>query len=250
MQRAFERAGKSFDPASIESALHKLAHKTVDDVFTSVGRGELASRAVLAAVHPEAKDVEPGPAPKAEDGWFGLSEMTALQFRIPGEKADTFHAGEDAPKDGARAPVRGLDKAMPVRFSTDEPPIPGDRIVGIVTPGEGVTVYPIHAAALAKFENQPERWLDVRWDIDPSQAQLFEAKIRVTALNEPGSLATLATIIADHSGNIENLIMTRRGPDFHDLLIELQVSDVKHLHRIIAQLRASPVISSAARAEG
>jgi guanosine-3',5'-bis(diphosphate) 3'-pyrophosphohydrolase len=250
VQRAFERAGKSFDPASIESVLHKLAHKTVDDVFTSVGRGELASRAVLAAVHPEAKDVEPGPAPKAEEGWFGLSEMTALQFRIPGEKADTFHAGEESSEDGNRAPVRGLDKAMPVQFSTDEPPIPGDRIVGIVTPGEGVTVYPIHAAALAKFENQPERWLDVRWDIDPSQTQLFEAKIRVTALNEPGSLATLATIIADHSGNIENLIMTRRGPDFHDLLIELQVSDVKHLHRIIAQLRASPVISSAARAEG
>ncbi|MEQ8657882.1 MAG: bifunctional (p)ppGpp synthetase/guanosine-3',5'-bis(diphosphate) 3'-pyrophosphohydrolase [Hyphomicrobiales bacterium] len=253
VQRAFERVGKSFKPASIESVLHKLAHKSVEDVFTSVGRGELASRAVLAAVYPEAKDVEPGPAPTAQDGWFGLSDMTALQFRIPGEKADAFHTSADGQvgngHDDQRAPVRGLDKEMPVRFSTDEPPIPGDRIVGIVTPGEGVTVYPIHARALAAFENQPDRWLDVRWDIDPSQTRLFEAKIRVTALNEPGSLATLAAIIADHSGNVENLIMTRRGPDFHDLLIELQVSDVKHLHRIIAQLRSSPVISSAARAE-
>ena len=248
VQRAFERVGKSFDASAIESVLPKLAHKTVDDVFTAVGRGELASRSVLAAVHPEAQEIEPGPAPTADEGWFGLSEMTALQFRIPGEKAETFHSGKEGKE--KRAPVRGLEKSMPVRFSADEPPIPGDRIVGIVTPGEGVTVYPIHAAALAEFENEPERWLDVRWDIDPAESQLFAAKIQATALNEPGSLARVATIIADHGGNIENLIMTRRGADFHDMLIELQVRDAKHLHRILAQLRASPVLSAAERADG
>ncbi|MFK7791719.1 MAG: bifunctional (p)ppGpp synthetase/guanosine-3',5'-bis(diphosphate) 3'-pyrophosphohydrolase [Devosiaceae bacterium] len=247
VQRAFERVEKPFDRATIEQVLPRLAQKSVDDVFTAVGRGELASRSVVAAVFPEASPIDPGPAPSAHEGWFGLSEMSALQFRIPGEKADAFHVGQDEQID--RAPVRGLDASMPVRFSADEPPIPGDRIVGIVTPGEGVTVYPIHAAALANYENEPDRWLDVRWDIDPNQPQSFEAKIRITALNEPGSLAALATVIADQKGNIENLIMTRRGADFHDLIIELQVSDVKHLHRIIAQLRASPVINAASRAD-
>ncbi len=249
VERAFERVGKPFDPGLIEGVLGKLAHRSVEDVYTAVGRGELASRAVLAAVHPESSQIEPGPAPSPEDGWFGLTDVSGLQFRIPDEKADAFHAsnGKDDP---SRAPVRGLDKSMPVRFFHDEPPIPGDRIVGIVTPGEGVTIYPIHAAALARFENQPERWLDVRWDIDPDHLLLFEAKIKVTALNEPGSLATLSTIIADHGGNIENLIMTRRGADFHDLLIEIEVTDVKQLHRILSQLRSSSVISSASRAEG
>lgn len=250
VQRAFERVGKPFDPDAINHALPKLAQKSVDDVFTAVGRGELASRAVVAAVYPDASAIDPGPAPSAQDGWFALSDVTSLQFRIPDERADAFHGPVNGSHDDAhRAPVRGLDSSLPVRFSADEPPIPGDRIVGIVTPGEGVTVYPIHAEALAKFENEPDRWLDVRWDIDPTRPQAFDAKIRVTALNEPGSLATLATIIADHKGNIENLIMTRRGADFHDLKIELQVSDAKHLHRIIAQLRSNPVVSAAARAE-
>ena len=252
VQRAFERADKTYEDSALEAVLTRLGHKTIDDVFTAVGRGELASKTVLAAVFPEAHPLEPGPAPSSAEGWFGLSEMTSLQFRIPGEKAGAFHQGETpAAVNGAdkHAPVRGLDASMPVRFSPDNPAIPGDRIVGIVTPGEGVTVYPIHAPALAAYENEPERWLDVRWDIDPTSTQLFDAKIKVTALNEPGSLAAISTVIADHRGNIDNLIMTRRGVDFHDILIELEVQDVKHLHRILSQLKSNPVINQADRAE-
>jgi (p)ppGpp synthase/HD superfamily hydrolase len=146
-----------------------------------------------------------------------------------------------------RAPIAGLDDTMPVRLSEEDPPIPGDRIVGIVTPDEGVTIYPIHAAALADYENEPERWLDVRWDIDPEKPVRFEAKIQVTTLNEPGSLATISTIIADHGGNIDNLSMTRKGADFHDIQIDLEVMDAKHLHRILAQLRSSSIVSDAER---
>lgn len=252
--RAFERAGKSYEDPALEAVLKRLGHKTIDDALTAVGRGELASKTVLAAVFPEAHPLEPGPAPLSAEGWFGLSDGTSLQFRIPGEKAGTSHRNEaltraNGADTAAPAPVRGLEESMPVRFAPDNPPIPGDRIVGIVTPGEGVTVYPIHATALADYENEPERWLDVRWDIDPGNPQLFDAKIKVTALNEPGSLAAISTIIADHLGNIDNLIMTRRGADFHDIVIELEVQDVKHLHRILSQLKANAVISQAERAE-
>ncbi len=69
--------------------------------------------------------------------------------------------------------------------------VPGDRIVGIMTPGEGITVYPIQSPALAAFDDQPERWLDVRWDVEDSQA-LFPARIIVAAINEPGSLGAVA----------------------------------------------------------
>ena len=44
--------------------------------------------------------------------------------------------------------------------------MPGDRIVGIMQPGEGITIYPIQSPALKAFDDQPERWIDVRWDID------------------------------------------------------------------------------------
>ncbi|MEM6710871.1 MAG: bifunctional (p)ppGpp synthetase/guanosine-3',5'-bis(diphosphate) 3'-pyrophosphohydrolase [Pseudomonadota bacterium] len=246
VQRAFERADKPFEEAALEPVLSKLAHRSVEDALTAVGRGELSSRSVLAALYPDDINIQSGPAPAADQGWFALPDVESIQFRIPGERAETFHVGEN----GARAPVRGLDASMPVKFSSEEPPIPGDRIVGIVTPGEGVTIYPIHAKALAAFENAPDRWLDVRWDLDPEETQRFTARIRVVTLNEPGSLATIASIVASHSGNIENLIMTRKGTDFHELLFELDVHDATHLHRILAQMRACSEVNEAERADG
>ncbi len=70
--------------------------------------------------------------------------------------------------------------------------MPGDRIVGILTPGEGVTIYPIQSPALAAFDNEPERWLDVRWDLDDERPQRFPARIELHSINEPGSLAQIA----------------------------------------------------------
>ena len=69
-------------------------------------------------------------------------------------------------------------------------------------------------------------------------------------MNEPGSLAQIAQVIAEHDGNIDNIRMTRRAPDFTDVLIDLEVYDLKHLTAIIAQLRAKPVVAKAERVNG
>ena len=66
----------------------------------------------------------------------------------------------------------------------------------------------------------------------------------VTAINEPGTLAQIATVIADNEGNISNLRMASSAPDFSVMVIDVEVFDVKHLTRLIAQLRARPVVSS------
>src|SRR5674476_1208155 len=120
----------------------------------------------------------------------------------------------------------------------------------LLTPGEGITIYPIQSAALSKFEDKPERWLDLRWDAEESTPQRFPARIAVQSVNEPGSLAQIAQVIAEHDGNIDNIRMTRRAPDFTDVLIDLEVYDLKHLTDIIAQLRAKAVVAKAERVNG
>ena len=137
-----------------------------------------------------------------------------------------------------------------MRFAPDGGAVPGDRIVGILTPGEGVTIYPIQSPALAAFDNEPERWLDVRWDIDPQAPQRFPARLELQSINEPGTLAQIAQVIADHDGNIDNLSMKRRTQDFTNMLIDLAVWDLKHLNAIIAELRAKRVISRVERVTG
>jgi (p)ppGpp synthase/HD superfamily hydrolase len=148
-------------------------------------------------------------------------------------------------------PVRGINSDLPVKFAPNGGAVPGDRIVGIVTPGEGITIYPIQSPALKDFEEEPERWLDVRWDVDEESApQRFPARIKVDNVNEPGSLAQVATVIAEHDGNIDNISMSRRSPDFTELTIDLEVYDLKHLSAIIAQLRAKAVVARVERVNG
>ncbi len=72
----------------------------------------------------------------------------------------------------------------------------------------------------------------------------------MSSINEPGSLAFIARAIGETEGNIDNIKMVRRGHDAHDMLIDLEVYDVKHLNEIIAQVRLLPNVTSVARVNG
>ena len=78
----------------------------------------------------------------------------------------------------------------------------------------------------------------------------FPARIALQSVNEPGSLAQIAQVIAEHDGNIDNISMHRRSPDFTELTIDLEVYDLKHLSAIIAQLRAKAVVARVERVNG
>ena len=136
-----------------------------------------------------------------------------------------------------------------MRFAP-EGAVPGDRIVGIVQPGTGITIYPIQSPSLQAFDDQPERWIDVRWDIDESTKERFPARISVTAINAPGSLAEIAQVIAVNDANIHTLSMIRTAPDFTEMLIDLEVWDLKHLNRLLSQLKDNSSVSDTRRVNG
>ncbi len=241
--RAFEKAGKTFSDDRLKSALPRLARSSVDDVLAAVGRGEMFSGDVVRAIHPEIKverksaSVSNGQA-RVETGWFGLKRAASLVFKVP----------ETAESNASSAlPIRGLAGDLPVRFAPNGGAVPGDRIVGILTPGEGITIYPIQSAALTAFEDQTERWLDVRWDVDAENKDVFPAQIIVNCLNEPGALGTVATVIGDLGANIDHVEFRNRSPDFRDILIDLRVRDLKHLNALIAQLKDKSVVSHVER---
>ena len=247
LDRAFQRRGKTFGEEALGAALGRLSQKTAEDVMAAVGRGELSSVDVVRAVFPEEKPQEPPKrrreVKRTEEGWFGLGKVMGLKFRWPGS------GGRGRPEGSGGIPIRGLRGDLPVNFA-EGGAVPGDRIVGILTPGQGITIYPIHANALKAFDEEPERWIDITWDIDEDNSQRFPAKIAVTAMNEPGSLAQVASVIGEADGNIENIKMTNRVPDYTEMLIDLEVWDLQHLNEILVGLRAKDVVSSAARAEG
>ncbi|MER8367203.1 bifunctional (p)ppGpp synthetase/guanosine-3',5'-bis(diphosphate) 3'-pyrophosphohydrolase [Mesorhizobium sp. M1378] len=247
LERAFERSGKTFTKENLKPVLHRLARKDIEDVLASVGRGELASTDVMKAVFPDYKDERVTlVAPKQrEEGWSKIRNAAGMLFQIPGRAA---RKDKDQPRDDA-VPIRGVRGDLPVRFAP-EGAVPGDRIVGIVQPGTGITIYPIQSPALQAFDDQPERWIDVRWDIDERTKERFPARVSVTAINAPGSLADIAQVVASNDANIHTLSMVRTAPDFTEMLIDLEVWDLKHLNRLLSQLKDNSSVSDARRVNG
>jgi guanosine-3',5'-bis(diphosphate) 3'-pyrophosphohydrolase len=247
LERAFSRSGKTFSKDNLKTVLHRLARKDVEDVLAAVGRGELSSIDVMRAQFPDFKEERPQPLlPKQrEEGWFNLRNAAGMLFQIPGRAARK----EKRPERDGSVPIRGVSSDLPVRFAP-EGAVPGDRIVGIMQPGSGITIYPIQSPSLTAFDDQPERWIDVRWDIDEERRERFPARINVTAINAPGSLAEIAQIIAANDANIHTMSMGRTAPDFTEMIFDLEVWDLKHLNKLLSQLKESSSVSEARRVNG
>jgi GTP diphosphokinase / guanosine-3',5'-bis(diphosphate) 3'-diphosphatase len=232
VERLFARAKIEYADDKLKGALPRLARASIDDVMAAVGRGEMKASNVARAMYPDYK------------------EERVARYGAKKGLADKLKAPAGAKRSLPAIPIRGINSDLPIKFAPNGGAVPGDRIVGIISPGEGITIYPIQSPALKDFEEQPERWLDVRWDVDETTPQRFPARITVDNVNEPGSLAQVATVIAEHDGNIDNISMHRRSPDFTELTIDLEVYDLKHLSAIIAQLRAKAVVARVERVNG
>jgi len=127
-------------------------------------------------------------------------------------------------------------------------PLPGDRIVGIVTTGRGVTIHTIDCDSLMQFQNEPERWLDVSWDMSQHDISAKHVgRMKLMVMNDKGALGALSMVIAKNNGNIHNLKIMNRTQEFFEMIIDVEVDDVRHLTNIIAALRATPEINSVER---
>ncbi len=225
LQKVFRQEGYDFTEKALEGVLKIFKATTVEDIHASIGAGIHGAREVFNAVFPGHR-----PSGQQKDGKV-----------VPITRARKSQAkGKDQP-----LAIRGLIPGMAVHYARCCHPIPGDRIVGIVTTGKGVTIHTIDCETLESFYDTPERWLDVSWDASPDE---HTGRLHAVIANEPGSLGTLSTVIGKNGGNITNLKITHRSTDFFEMLIDIDVADVRHLSNIIAALRATPVISAVDRA--
>jgi len=215
LEKTFIDEGRELTDKAIEEVAKKLRLAKAEDVFADVGRGALRGHEVLQAVFPELK-----------------------------------RAGKVAkkPKPGEVKPIsiRGLTEGISYALGQCCHPLPGDRIVGINTPGEGLVIHTIDCAELDKAHDMND-WLDVGWGQGASDMGLSVARIHVRVKNAPGSLATVLTAIAGNGGNIFNLKVAGRNPLFFDFVVDVEVRDVAHLQNILGALRVSDAVESVDR---
>jgi GTP pyrophosphokinase len=136
---------------------------------------------------------------------------------------------------------------MALHFAGCCHPLPGDRIVGIVNTGRGVTIHAIDCKMLETFADEPERWLDIAWEQDADDSRMHTGRISAIVANEPGTLSQLSAVIAKNQGNIANLKFTDRSTAFVEMMLDIEVRDLRHLTNIVAALRANPAVTSVDR---
>ena len=143
-------------------------------------------------------------------------------------------------------PIKGLISGMAMHYAKCCHPLPGDKIVGVVHTGSGVTIHTSDCEMLNNFAGMPERIIDLTWDSNASNIP-FVCRISVVLLNEASGLAIISTEIARDGGNIINFKITSRNSDYFEMTFDIEVSSLDHIETIINSLRTKKVVQHVER---
>ncbi len=211
----------------IERAVGLLKYSNLSHLYADVGRGRLAAADLLSMVLPQSAST-------------GLAQSvfdTARRAFTRSKKRKATHA----------VPVSHVTPGTAMAIADGCFPLPGDNIVGILTKDKGLVIYPAEAPELEEFENDTDRWVEMRWLVEAGSNVRFDARLQVTIVNKTGTLGLIAQTIADFDANITNLTLWQRDDDFYDLLLDIQVQNVEHVKKIMSALRGSSVVSRVER---
>ena len=222
LEKLFKQENLEFNEKAITANLPHFESESLEDLYAKVGEGLVTGWDVLRTVYPAYKQ----------------SKITKV--------VNSIKLSKPKKKKNNALKIEGLITGMAVHFAGCCHPIPGDRIVGIVTTGKGVAIHALSCKALEKYADEPERWLDISWGED-AETESHTARIKVMISNEPGTLGELSNLIARQNANIANLNIVYRTISYFEILIDVDVKNTAHLNDIIAALKASKVVSFVAR---
>jgi GTP pyrophosphokinase len=231
LAKAFRQDGLDGSEKILEPASKVLKLASLDDLYIAVGNSNITPKDVVLAAYPELRQAPRTPR---------------MMMPLPSRGRPSGPSG---------MPITGLVPGMAIHYAGCCHPVPGDRIVGIVATGKGVTIHTRDCPTLASFSATPERFIDVDWD----EAALPEAKgkgeghtgrVSVIADNDPRAIANVTNAIAKQDGEVTNLKILNRQADFFEMVVDVEVRDLRQLINVIASLRAAPGVHQVERAKG
>ncbi|MEM6306743.1 MAG: bifunctional (p)ppGpp synthetase/guanosine-3',5'-bis(diphosphate) 3'-pyrophosphohydrolase, partial [Pseudomonadota bacterium] len=156
---AFDAVGRKATDKALDTAAKHYGLEGADDILARLGSAEISSRDVVGQIYPKLK-----------------------------AKSHMEIAHNDA--------VVGLSEGQQYQTAQCCQPLPGERIVGITFKGQGVVIHTLDCPSLEKYEDETDRWLDVRWQTG-QHASDHTAKILMTIRNGAGVIGRVCTIIGE-----------------------------------------------------
>ena len=221
-RRLFEKEARRFDlnPRTLleSEGLAKFASeygaKTSEELLAQIGYGKLSARTVLQKAVPPAQLKERPPD----------SAVVSAVKRVlrPGGVPDKIK-------------VRGTDDVLVFRAKCCNP-IRGERIVGYITRGKGVSVHAATCPNVINLMFDPERRIDVEWD-SAGLDQAYTVRLTMQVEDRKGMLAEISARVSDINTNITNM-EARTGEDQQARIdMTVEIKDVKHLERVIRSIK-------------
>jgi len=217
LEREYRFRKTKFKEALVDEFLSAFNVSTSTELYAEIAEGNLKAKDVFDRLHPD------------------LATTSSADKNSP-------------PAETPSEPLFHVDKAhegLAVHLGKCCHPLPGDKIVGIVTTGKGITVHTKNCNTLAKFVEIPELWLNVDWP--RGAVRRYAGRIQAVVVNEPGALAALCTVIGQQAGNITHIQLTERNMNFFTFILDIDVKNLEHIHSIIAVLRSNKYIESVER---
>ena len=230
-RRLFEKEARRYDinPKTIADgdgwakALADNGAQKPDDLFALIGYGKLAAKQLLGKLVPADKLREKPPE----------GPVAAAVKRVLG-------TGEEKIK------VRGFDDLMVFRARCCNP-IRGEKIVGYITRGKGVSVHSATCPNVVKLLYDPERRIEVEWDKGDAAAR-YTVKLTMEVEDRKGLLAAVSAKIADINTNIRNLEARPSADQRSRIDMTVEISDLKHLERVIKSVKGVEGVLNVERA--
>ena len=203
LEREVKKAGGRAKEEDLQAAALSLGVADVEHLHAEIGRGELSVVKVMHKLFPEVKESE----------------------------SRTFGAGiPHRPKPFGGVTLQGMDNLM-IQFAKCCHPIPGDRVIGLITRGRGISVHRTDCPNASALMGDRERIVEVRWDAARDQA--FTAQIVVKAVDRKNLLHDITKVIADTGTNVSGgelktgggLVWNRFAIDVHNVQ---QLQDLIH----------------------
>ena len=240
VEREIRRISKSLSDAEITEIITAIAKKvginTADDFYNTIGFGGISLQRFIPKIKDEiekryAQDT-PVQTPEEELSRVKLTQVNKRMRNSGGIIID----GE---------------AGCQVKFAKCCNPLPGDKIVGFVTRGFGVSVHKADCPNVIQSrgnEDNLARWVRAEWDIaESSQTALYEAMIQITAEDGIGVLAGISVALADMKVSISqiNTQSSKNGENVINIVIGCK--NVSHYDSIVARLRSVPRVLSVTR---
>ncbi|MCC7203162.1 MAG: bifunctional (p)ppGpp synthetase/guanosine-3',5'-bis(diphosphate) 3'-pyrophosphohydrolase [Nitrospirae bacterium] len=210
LEKELQRMGtslSSFARAELTDAfLREKNIRSMDDLYVQLGYGKLSVKQVIRKVYP------------------GKEEKDEVHERADVTKQKILDGGVS---------VKGIDDIL-LHFSKCCSPVPGDRIIGYITRGRGLSIHAVNCPNLAELDFDKDRLISVDWDVAGTAS--YPVRISVFTIDKPGLLASVSSSITSSEANISHADISTTEDKKAVLNFVIEVKDLPHLERVIQKI--------------